>query len=231
MNILDNKDTVFYIFLLLALFLSRIPILGKYFRSVNTLIHETGHALATLVLSGEVIAINLFSDTSGNTVTKSKNRLSQIIISLSGYIFSSVVGLIFMMMIYKHLYTYILIILTSLALLIMILSIKNTYGLFWLGTFVTLNLLLLYFNNADSLYYLSLFYSLIIFTDSVLSAFVVLILSIKQPKKAGDATNLQKSTGIPSFFWGLLFFGVALFAAFLAVTKYFPYLKDWIKIF
>lgn len=231
MQILENKDTVFYIFLLLALFLSHIPILGKYFRSVNTLIHESGHALATLVLSGEVIAINLFSDTSGNTVTKSKSRFSQIIISLSGYIFSSAVGLIFMMMINKYLYTYILIILTSLALLIMILSIKNTYGLFWTGTFVTLNLLLLYFNNAESLYYLSLFYSLIIFTDSVFSAFVVLILSIKQPKKAGDASNLQKSTGIPSFFWGLLFCGMAIFSAFIAVSKYFPYLKDWIKTF
>ena len=39
-----------------ALLVSRIPVLGKFFRSTNTLIHESGHALLTLLTSGNVVS-------------------------------------------------------------------------------------------------------------------------------------------------------------------------------
>ncbi len=226
----ENRDILFYLILIIALLLPRIPVLGKYFKSVNTLIHEAGHAFATLLLSGEVISVNLFADTSGNTLTKSKNKFSQVIISLTGYTFSSFMALLFMFLVHKQLYPYILFIVTSIALLLMILSIKNAYGLFWAGTFITLNLLTLYFNNEITLFALSLFYTFIILSDSVISAIIVLILSIRQPKKAGDTTNLHKTTGIPAVIWGLFFSVVACFVAYIAVSKYFPLLTDLLKL-
>jgi len=231
MQILENKDFIFYALLIAALFLTRIPLLGKYFRSVNTLVHEAGHAFATLLLSGEVIAVNLFADTSGTTVTKAKSKLAQFIIAFAGYPLSSIMAIICMLLIHKEMYLYVLFLFTSIALVLLILSLKNAYGLFWAGTFITLNLLFIYFNNKLLVFGLAAFYSLILLTDSVISALVVFTLSIKQPKKAGDTTNLNKITKIPAFFWGFIFIVIAISVAYITVINYFPPIEGLLKSF
>jgi hypothetical protein len=221
-----NPQMLFYILLVAALLLTRIPVLGKYFRSVNTLVHEAGHAFVTLLLSGEVIAVNLFADTSGTTVTKAKGKLPQALIALAGYPISALTGWLCLFLLYKGYYLYILFILTSIALIIMILSLRNMYGLFWAGTFIILNLLIIYFNNKHLIYGFAAFYSVIIFTDALLSSFVLLVLAIKQPKKAGDATNLQKITKIPSVIWAILILAFSLFISWLSVVHFFPSIKN-----
>lgn len=226
--IASNNSIVFYILLITALLLTRIPVLGKYFRSVNTLVHEAGHAFMTLLLSGEVIAVNLFSDTSGTTVTKSKSKVSQSLIALAGYPVSALTGWLCMFLLFKGYTLYIVFILTSITLIIMILSLRNAYGLFWAGTFVVLNLLLIYFNSQSLIYAFAAFYTVIIFTDAVMSSFILLMLSIKQPKKAGDAANLQKFTKLPAVFWALLMMAFTLFISWLSVINYFPSIKNLI---
>ena len=224
----SNPTLVFYILLITALLLTRIPVIGKYFRSVNTLVHEAGHAFATLLLSGEVIAVNLFADTSGTTVTKAKGKFPQALIALAGYPVSALTGWLFLFLMHKGYYLYVLFILTSIALIIMILSLRNVYGLFWAGTFVILNLLLIYFNNKSLIYMFATFYSVIIFTDAIISSFVLLALSILQPKKAGDAANLQKITKIPSAAWAIMLLIFTLFISWLSVIHYFPSIKNLI---
>ena len=226
--ITDNPNIVFYVLLITALLLTRIPVLGKYFRSVNTLVHEAGHAFTTLALSGEVIAVNLFADTSGTTVTKAKGKFSQCIIALAGYPVSALTGWLCLFLFHKGYFLYILFILTSIALIIMILSLRNMYGLFWAGTFIVLNLIIIYFNNKSAIYTFSAFYSVIIFTDAIVSSVVLLVLSIKQPKKAGDATNLQKFTKIPAFIWAILLLAFTLYISWLSVINYFPSIKTLI---
>jgi len=224
----SNPHLVFYILLITALLLTRIPVLGKYFRSVNTLVHEAGHAFSTLLLSGEVIAVNLFADTSGTTVTKAKGKVPQALIALAGYPVSALTGWLCLFLLNKGYHLYILFILTSIALIIMILSLRNAYGLFWAGTFVVLNLLLIYFNNRTLIYAFAAFYSVIIFTDAIISSFVLLVLSIRQPRKAGDATNLQKITKLPAAVWALLLLVFTLFISWLSVMHYFPPIKTLI---
>jgi hypothetical protein len=224
----SNPTLVFYILLITALLLTRIPVLGKYFRSVNTLVHEAGHAFATLLLSGEVIAVNLFADTSGTTVTKAKGKFPQALIALAGYPVSALTGWLCLYLLYKGHNLYILFILTSIALIIMILSLRNAYGLFWSGTFVILNLLLIYFNNRPLIQVFATFYSVIIFTDALISSLVLLVLSIKQPKKAGDASNLQKITKIPAAIWAILLLVFTFFISWLSVIHYFPSIKTLI---
>ena len=226
--IASHPQLIFYILLLTALLLTRIPVLGKYFRSVNTLVHEAGHAFVTLLLSGEVIAVNLFADTSGTTVTKAKSKFAQAIIALAGYPVSALMGWLCIFLLFHGYYLYILFILTSIALIIMILSLRNIYGLFWAGTFVVLNLLMIYFNNKTLIYTFAAFYSVIIFTDAIISSFVLLVLSLKQSKKAGDATNLQKITKVPSAIWALLMLAFTLFISWLSVINYFPSIKNLI---
>ncbi len=224
----SNPHIVFYILLITVLFLTRIPVLGKYFRGVNTLVHEAGHAFATLLLSGEVISVNLFADTSGTTVTKAKGKFSQTIIALAGYPLSALAGLLCLSLLNKGYHLYVLFILTSIALVIMILSLRNAYGLFWAGTFVILNLLLIYFNNGTLVYIFAAFYSLIIFADAIISSLVLLLLSLRQPKKAGDASNLHKITKIPAVVWATLLLVFTLFISWLSITNYFPSIKNLI---
>lgn len=222
----SNQQGLFYLLLLTAILLTRIPLFGKYFRSVNTLVHESGHAFVTLLLSGEVIAVNLFADTSGTTVTKAKGKIAQALIALAGYPLSALTGWLCLFLLYRGYNLYILFILTSIALIIMILSLRNMYGLFWAGTFVVLNLLLIYFNNNTLIYAFAAFYTVIIFTDAILSSFVLLVLSIKQPKKAGDATNLNKITKIPAVMWAIILLAFTLFISWLSVINYFPPIKN-----
>jgi hypothetical protein len=226
--IASHPQLIFYILLLTAVLLTRIPVLGKYFRSVNTLVHEAGHAFVTLLLSGEVIAVNLFADTSGTTVTKAKSKFAQAIIALAGYPVSAFTGWLCLSLLFHGYYLYILFILTSIALIIMILSLRNMYGLFWAGTFVVLNLLIIYFNNKTLIYSFAAFYSVIIFTDAIISSIVLLVLSIKQSKKAGDATNLQKITKVPAAIWAILMLAFTLFISWLSVINYFPSFKNLI---
>ena len=157
--ITSHQSSVFYLLLITAMLLTHIPILGKYFRSVNTLVHEAGHAFTTLLLSGEVISVNLFTDTSGTTVTRAKGKVSQAIIALAGYPFSALTGWLLLFLLHKGLSLYILFILTSIALIITILSLRNAYGLFWAGTFIVLNLLLIYYNNQGLINGFSTFYT------------------------------------------------------------------------
>lgn len=223
--LLSHQTIVFYILLLTALLLTRIPVLGKYFRSVNTLIHEAGHVFATLLLSGEVISVNLFADTSGTTVTKAKGKFSQALIALSGYPVSALTAWLLLFLLHKGFSIHILLFLTSIALIITILSLRNAYGFFWAGTFIVLNLLLIYVNNKLLISIFSTFYAVVIFTDAILSSVILLVLTIRQPKKAGDATNLQKITRIPAVVWSLLFLAFTLFISWLSVIHYFPSVK------
>ncbi len=228
-TIANQRTLIFYIILGVVLLLTRIPVAGKYFRSVNTLIHEAGHAFMTLLLSGEVIAINIFADTSGNTVTKASNKFFQVLIAAAGYPLSAIMGLILLYMQSNGYHLHILFVFASLTLLLMVLSIRNGYGLFWAGTFSLLNLLLIYFNNGYWIFIAATFFSLIVLTDAVISAIVLFVLTIKTPKKAGDATNLQKFTKVPAVFWSILFLAFSGLMAYFAILRYFPPLKDIIQ--
>lgn len=218
----EQTEIIFYILFAIALFLPRIPLIGKYFRSINTLVHEAGHAFMTLALSGEVISVNIFADTSGTTVTKAKNKFSQVLIALAGYPFSAVAAWLCLCFLHNGHPLYILIFLTSIALIIMVLSLRNAYGLFWAGTFILLNLLIIYFDNELAIYISAAFYSLVILSDAIISSLVLLVLSFKQAKKAGDAANLQKITKIPAAIWAVFLLAFTLFIAWLSVKGFFP---------
>jgi hypothetical protein len=225
-NWITDRQLIFYLLLVIALFVTRIPLIGKYFRIVSTLVHEAAHAFTALVFNGEIIAVNLFSDTSGNTITKAKSRMVQFLVSFAGYPATALTGFVFLLMLSHGLELYLLFIILSLTLLMIVLYIRNGYGIFWASTFTIINLLLVYYNEPNSLYLATAFYSLIIFTDSVLSAFILLGITFRTPKKAGDSSNLQKITSLPAAFWSILFVCISLTGAWFSITRYFPSLQN-----
>jgi hypothetical protein len=215
-------SNLFYLILVVTLIMTRIPLIGKYFRVVDTMIHEMAHALMAVFTSGKVISINLFADTSGSTVTKSSNKFGMVLVSLAGYPVSSLAALLMMYLIKTGNYLFIIFILVSIAIIGMMLFIRNGYGLLWAGTFSVLNFLVIYFDNKFVIQSLSIFYSLIILTDSVIAPLYLLVLSVTQPAKAGDAANLKKASHIPAVVWALLFSAIALFCGYWAVKIGFP---------
>ena len=220
---INQPSNLFYLILVLTLIITRIPLIGKYFRVVDTIIHETAHALMAVLTSGKVLSINLFADTSGSTVTKSSNKFGMVMVSLAGYPVSSLTALLMMYLISTGNHLLIIFILVSIAITGMVLFIRNGYGLLWAGTFSVINFLVIYFDNPIVIKSLSIFYSLIILTDSVIAPMYLLVLSVTQSAKAGDATNLKKATHIPAVIWALLFTAIAVYCGYWAVKTGFPH--------
>ncbi|MBO4646113.1 MAG: M50 family metallopeptidase [Bacteroidales bacterium] len=204
---------VFWLLVIVAFLLPKIPVAGKFFNIINTMIHEFGHALAALLLKGEVIKIQIFNDTSGVTFTKSSSKFASIIISLCGYTFASVTAYLCFFLLSVGYEKWIIAGLSILFLFIMLLWIRqNTYGVIWVLSFTGLNLLLLfYFKNETAIQVAAWFYSLMILIESVWSAIVIFMLSLRDPHQAGDATNLHKSTHVHAVIWGILFLAFAVF--------------------
>lgn len=228
-EILENaieSGWAFYLMLVLALITVRIPIAGKYFRLLATMVHEAAHAFMALLLSGEILSVNLFADASGSTVTKSKSKFSQALVAFAGYPATSFTAFLLLYMLHQHLEKYILFLLLSIIMLLVVLFIRNTFGLVWAITFMSLNIILLYFDNYIVNYYIIAFYVTSLLAESFLSTLVILRLSYINSKKAGDSTNLAKISGIPAILWSILFCTISLMSIYLAVVYTFPSLPN-----
>lgn len=203
--------------LLAAFVMMRIPLFGKYLMLVDTMIHESGHALMALLTNGKVVSMSLFMNTEGLTWTYSASVIGQILTSLAGYLFSSLAAYLFFSMLKREqhqLICYILLVFVGADLL---LWVRNLYGIIWLVTFGALLVLLLRAKRGKFVRYGMLFLCGIVLVDSVWSALQVLELSLFSPYAAGDASNLSHYALLPTFVWGLFFFAQSLFFGWRAV--------------
>ena len=210
-----------YYFVLLSIVLYRIPVIGKFFNIINTILHELGHALTALLLEGKVHKIEIFHDTSGVTVTQCKSKIGTIATSLNGYIFASTSAFVCFHLLTLGLYEALIIALSLLFFIVMILLIRNPYGWLWVLCFCGLNGFLVYHGEESYLEIAALFYATTILTESVFSPFIVLYLSFAHSEAAGDATNLQKFTHVPAAVWALLFCAYAIFIAYQIYINFF----------
>lgn len=197
---------IFYYLLVVAFLLPRVPFVGKFFNIINTLVHELGHALMALVLQGQVVHIQVFSNTGGVTVTKSKSGVAAFFVSIAGYPFAAAAGLLCAYLLSVGYGSWIVIGLSVLFLFMLILWIRNVYGALWVILFCLLNGILVFY--LKKLLYIEIaawFYTLMIVIESVWSSLVLLYLSIVHPDQSGDAANLRNATHVPAFVWALLF--------------------------
>ena len=215
-----QQYVVIIIMLVVALLLPRIPVVGKFFNIINTGLHELGHALMALMLDGEVHKIELFKDTSGTTVTQTKYKWEAVLVSLAGYPFAASAGWLSFYLIQRGAATGLLIGLTVLFVIMLLLWIRNWYGALWVLLFTAINALLIYYQNPQYVEYAAKFYAVMILTESVVSSFVLLVLSFKDSSKAGDATNLENVTHIPAAIWSLLFLAYTLWVVYRVVMMW-----------
>jgi hypothetical protein len=199
----------------------KIPVAGKFFKIINTAVHELGHAVISLLLSGKVQKIELFSNSEGVTVTQNSHQWKAFFISLAGYPFASGMSYLCFFLLSRNFEKEIIIGFIALFILMLLFWIRNWYGLFWTLLFSAFNIALLYyFPDPKIITAVALFYTTLLFTESSLSSLVILHLSFSTPQYAGDATNLRRYTHIPAWFWGIVFAAFSLFTTYKIIVDY-----------
>ncbi|MCF8298177.1 MAG: M50 family metallopeptidase [Saprospiraceae bacterium] len=222
---LEDQNILFYILLFISVIITRLPAVGKYFKVVYTLIHESAHALIALLTSAKVLRVELFSNTSGSALTQSNNKFSQFLISVAGYPLSSLSAYILFYFIHYQHYNIIIISLATLSLISLIFFVRNSYGIFWLISFIIILSAIVYFGDDFVKFGIAVFFSSIVLSESVISTFQLLIISYRNPQSAGDAFNLKKITYLPTIFWAMVFLAQSIFFLYKTLFSFFPYLN------
>ncbi|MBU9712138.1 M50 family metallopeptidase [Evansella tamaricis] len=209
------------IYLMLAVVVTFTPLLRTVFGTFNTLVHETGHAIVTLLTSGKVYSVSLFSNLEGVAITGYRSWFSGLIIFYSGYTFSTLMAIASFHFIYLENSMMLFYLLVSFALVNLLLWVRNPYGIFWLLLFLLFAFVLeLQGLNQIREMFIMLIASILLI-QSITTAFTVFILSVMKSKQAGDATELAKLTSIPAFIWGMVFFGQSVLGAYYVFDNYF----------
>lgn len=195
---------------------------SPYFRNMDTMIHEFGHAAMTLLLSGQVQYIHLYEDHSGVTLSAVQSGWRLIPVALAGYMTASLsaVGLFALHRLGQHRVGLMLV--TAVAAVSLVLFVRNDFGAQWLLGFIALNLIaiVLPIGFLRIGYYLLLAFLTLV--ESVAGAVTIAVMSWTTPAQAGDAANLAAFTGIPAFLWGLFFLLFALGCAKRAIGYFLP---------
>jgi hypothetical protein len=193
------------LFLTIAAVLTRLIPFSDFFRNVDTLIHELFHALATLLLSGDVLYVHLYSDQSGLTYSAYAGGWKSVPISLAGYFGSALFAVLLFYLHSRKKEKAGLIVIASIAVLGLALFVRNGYGMAWCAGFAILTILICVWSRPGLLKGYYLLVAFICLVESVLSALIILSMAFQDPAAAGDAANLDRATYIPAAFWGLLF--------------------------
>lgn len=154
------------------------------------------------------------------TLTGTTGWIGRVLVSASGYVFSSAAAFLFLLLLKKDKHQWILWILIAFAAVNLLLWVRNLYGIVWLAAFLAFLLYLLRAGSGTLVEYSILLITGIVLVESVSSAFQIMWLSLAQSSAAGDATNLARATYIPAFIWGIGFFAQSLYFSGLGVLKW-----------
>ncbi|WP_235715272.1 M50 family metallopeptidase [Halalkalibacter wakoensis] len=209
-----------YIYLIVAILISLVPVIRSMFGTIHTLVHESGHALAALITSGKVYAISLYKTTDGLAITSSKSKVRSIFVSYAGYTFATIVAYFSFYFISTGETLFLFYFFLGLATVNLLLWVRNVFGVFWLLLYVGGCGLLIHFQFSAMKQVLVYILASVILVQSVFASWTVFLLSMKSSGNAGDATGLQKLTHIPAFIWGFLFFAQSLWGTYY-ILRYF----------
>lgn len=226
---MENQVLLFYGMLAVAVILTRIPYVGRFLRVTGTLFHETGHVLVALIIGHRVKNVSLFEDLSGEAVTAGTQGWKRFGIALAGYPFASLSAWLIFWMLYHRMENTALLVYALLTLFLLLLYIRNGFGIFWSLAFIVLTAVVLFYARSDVRFGYALVLTMLLLADSITSPIILLLIAWKNPTKAGDAANLRKLTGVPELFWALLFTLFSGWLAYQTISRFFPYLNQWLS--
>ncbi|WP_051317089.1 M50 family metallopeptidase [Ectobacillus panaciterrae] len=220
-----NQDWLLYSAIILAVVSPFLRIgkldIGEYFSCLSTMYHEDGHAIMAMLFGGRVKKISLFASDEAKGLAETwqtgrifKGWLSRIFTAYAGYTTSSLVAFLCFYFIHTHKMHWLLYFFILSAAFNLVFWVRNTKGVFWLISFIGLCGILLYYGNPTLNIFATLFFSSVVLICSVTDSLTIFRLSWIQPRDAGDATSLAKSTIIAAPIWGTLFLAQSLFIAY-----------------
>ncbi len=215
-----NKWLKTLLFLAGSALLTRLIPFSSLFRNLDTMFHEFGHALVTLLLSGSVLRIELYADHSGVTYSAIEAGGKAVLVSLAGYTLASLFSLLLFYLYNRGRYRWGLLLASGVALVMLVLYVRGGFGMLWLGGFILLNLVMLFvWPKAGKYYYL--FLAFLTLEESVVGSLYLVSAAAFTPGRAGDAANLARLTPLPAIVWALLFFVFSLLCAKWALGFFF----------
>ena len=186
---------------------------SSFFRNLDTTVHEFGHAVTTLLVSGRVMYIELFADHSGVTYSYVESGWRVIPVALAGYVTASLFAL-YLFYAYRTGNERLGFAAMSLfAAASLLLFVRNGFGVVWLTGFIVVNIVaaMMPFRFIRQFYYLLV--AFISLEESVVGPIYLLVLSVTNSGQAGDAANLARATAIPSAVWAAAFVVFSLWCA------------------
>lgn len=202
------------------------------FRIFVTFIHEGGHALAAFLTGNEVHSLNVAMDGSGEVYSANGGLFSSLFVSSAGYLGAMLYGALLLMLIRRSFAARMM--LVASAGLILLLTV--VYGFFsplsngaMPGMFTLLAGGALFvglvaaarFTSARTAGFLVSFLAVQCVLNALFDLKTVLFLST--PLFSGaqtDAANMAAATGIPAFFWALVWIGLAFLILTVALRAY-----------
>lgn len=186
---------------------------SSFFRNLDTMVHEFGHAVVTMLMSGHVQRIELFADHSGVTYSLISVGWRVIPVSLAGYVTASLFSVYLFYAYSRGRIAQGLFVCTIIAALSLALFVRNGFGMAWIAGFMVVNavIMIVPIRWLQHAYYLLI--AFISLEESVVGPVGLLVMAVNNPGRAGDATGLAQSTGVPAAVWGLVFTIVALLCA------------------
>jgi hypothetical protein len=206
----------------LAFLLLRIKKIGPFFRGLNTMFHESGHAFFALILTGKLSKVDLHADTSGSCKYVPKGWLRDMLINLGGYPFGAAAAVAMFYFLHRGQTDYVFYGMSGWLLLNLLLWVRNRFGWFWIITYGAMLGGCYYLQNDAVTYYFLFFSAALNLMEAVYSSLVILWLSADEPSHSGDAANLRQITYVPAVVWGLLFAASSVYAALWVTEILFP---------
>ena len=93
----------------------------------------------------------------------------------------------------------------SVVVINLLLWVRNGYGIVWLFSIGLILGGIYYLQDPQLMRYSMMFVGALLLVESLFSAFIIFVLSIKYPNDAGDATSLKQLTHLSARFWGFYF--------------------------
>jgi hypothetical protein len=195
---------------------------SSFFRNLDTMVHEFGHAVVTLALSGQVQRIELYANHSGVTLSAISQARSWSIIpvALAGYTTASVFAWFLFSAFARGKQQIGFLVMIAISTISLLLFVRNGFGIMFLIGFIALTIIMM----AIPLKWLRNFYYLLLaflcLEESVFGPIYLIQAASRNTRQAGDATNLALHTGVPTMVWAIIFTLFALWCAKRAVQAF-----------
>ena len=174
-------------------------------RNVVTIAHEGGHALVALLSGRQLTGIRLHSDTSGVTVSRGKpTGIGMILTVFAGYIASSVIGLLGILMLMSDRITALLW-LSIVVLAAMLLMIRNVYGVVSIVATGAVVFGVSWFTPTEVQAAFAYLFIWFLLFAGVRPVFELQSQRRRNPSPHSDADQLARLTGVPGTLWVVVF--------------------------